>query len=339
MAADGVSRRLLAVTEVDSDKLEELCGSLAEVEASEARTTELLHSTILRHKEQQERELEEGSGGGGGAPYRIQRLFGSAPREAQPQAMAELRAEIRDRDFQLSAQSQELASTRSQLEEQAATAAHVRRQLRDLEMALEEQQLAAKREREVFEAEARAAAHRTVALAVAEAASAAASPTSASPDAAHASAGGYRSEGGADTEGGAAALPAAAAADPAAAAAAAAAAPPPPPPPISPGQGRRAAAERDVALATQLLLSTELSKAEDRAKGAEGQVTALQAEVETLTAQLQAAILERKKVTETVGASPSRGLGVFGLGVLVKTPKSAAQPAHGAAAPGTGTPK
>lgn len=44
--------------------------------------------------------------------------------------------------MQLSAQSAELASTKSQLEQQVAAATQVRRQLRDLETIVQEQQLA-----------------------------------------------------------------------------------------------------------------------------------------------------------------------------------------------------
>jgi len=287
----------------------------------------MLHSSILTLKEAAEREQRESPfsaaarhvgrltatalGTGGSS---IESPFRSAsPSEAAPsassnfalesQAVGELRLQIQTRDLQLAEAEASLAASQRECEGQRAAAAGCRLQLSDVEAALVEQQnlLAAER-RDADERVRQARAQGMESMAAK-----AASPLSAAgalPNTPCEHAGPPTTRGGKvaeetvveqapdksgdvmvhATEEGAADL----------------------------GQDsvrsqrtsnatKRAAAERDAALASQVKLTHELSAAELRATMAEEKASALQAQVSELTSQLQNVILARKREAEQSG--------------------------------------
>ena len=260
----------------------------AEAEAEGANTT-LLYEAILRLKERS----ESGTPGGhaaGGAPSTpgstlwrrtTASLLGTglgtpaaeASRGFESQAVSELRLEVQAGEVRLEAAHAQLTSLQEMLDAQTRAAKNTRAQLADVEAALESAQKRAHEAEETL-----AEVHRTR--------------------------GGAAASG--EPEGGSAP----------AVVLSLAPSPPGSPRPIAtalsvspPAVGKqpstvakKATAERDAALAAQARLTNELEQTEGRASRAEARAAALQAEVDSLTSQLQSWILSKKAAAEQGGA-------------------------------------
>ena len=293
----------------------------------------MLHSSILTLKEAAEREQRESPFSA--AARHVGRLTAAAlgtvgnstdspirsvsPSEAAPsassnlalegQAVSELRLQLQTRDLRLAAAESSLVASQRECEEQRAAAAGCRLQLADVEAALVEQQsllAAERREADERVRQARAQGMESMAAKAASPSSAAGSaPSTPSAGAGGAEAGSaepgsmHGVQNPTDDSGDAMRR----ATDE--------------PGSIGDGQGggvrpqrastaaKRAAAERDAALASQVKLTHELSAAELRAAEAEAQATGLQAQVSELTSQLQNVILARKREAEQSAAGGS----------------------------------